>query len=277
MVSLLIVDSGLGGLTVLGPIQAAIPEADITYVADDAGFPYGAQAEESLREHLIALIGAALSRARYDCVVIACNTASTLAIEALRAAFALPFVGTVPAIKPAAALTRSGLVAVLATPGTIQREYTHALIAAHGAGADFLLIGAPRLASLAEADARGEAVPDEDIAAEIAPCFVEQGGRRADVVVLGCTHYPLLMERLPSLASWPAEWLDPAPAIARRTANLLAGLGHVVGVGARPRPGTIRFTSGRPLSPALLGLLARYHLTPVVTPLPMPAPLPAAS
>jgi glutamate racemase len=271
MASLLIVDSGLGGLTVLGPIQAAMPEADITYIADDAGFPYGAQSEERLREHLRTLIGAELDKARPDCVVIACNTASTLALDALRAAFAVPFVGTVPAVKPAAALTRTGLVAILATPGTIQREYTRTLIAQHGQGADFLLIGAPRLAALAEANARGEAVSDEEITAEIAPCFEEKDGRRADVIVLGCTHYPLLMERLPGLALWPVEWLDPAPAIARRTANLLSALGHVVGVGARPRPGAIRFTSNRPLSPALLGLLARYHLMPVAMPSPQPA------
>jgi glutamate racemase len=168
----------------------------------------------------------------------------------------------VPAIKPAAALTKSGLVSVLATPATATREYTRALIEKFGAGAHFTLIGAKDLAALTEAHARGAAVDDEAITREIAPCFVEDGGARTDVVVLGCTHYPLILDRLEALAPWPVAWLDPAPAIARRIANVLAELGYIVGVGAKHSFGEIQFTSGLSPSPILLQFLQARQLTP---------------
>jgi glutamate racemase len=258
---LLFVDSGLGGLTVLGAARQAVPEAHIRFVADDAWFPYGLKNEAALIERLIAVIEKAAGTFAPDCIVLACNTASTIALEALRECLPIPFVGTVPAIKPAAALTRSGLVSVLATPGTAAREYTRALIERFGAGARFTLIGSARLAALAEAHASGAAVSDEAIAREIAPCFVEAGGARTDVVVLGCTHYPLLLERLEALAPWPVAWLDPAPAIARRIANVLAELGHIVGVGAKRGLSEIQFTSGLSPSPVLLDLLQARRLT----------------
>jgi glutamate racemase len=258
---LLFVDSGLGGLTVLDAARQAVPEAHIRYIADDAGFPYGLKSEHALIERLIAMIEKAAGTFAPDCIVLACNTASTIALEALRERLPIPFVGTVPAIKPAAALTRSGLVSVLATPGTAAREYTRALIERFGTGARFTLIGAAGLAALAEAYASGAAVSDEAIAREIAPCFVEDGGARTDVIVLGCTHYPLLLERLEALALWPVAWLDPAPAVARRIANVLAELGHIVGVGAKRGLSDIQFTSGLSPSPVLLDLLQARRLT----------------
>ena len=102
---------------------------------------------------------------------------------------------------------------------------------------------------------------DEAIAREIAPAFVDEGGTRTDVVVLGCTHYPLLLDKLDALAPWPVAWLDPAPAIARRIANVLAEAGHIVGVGAKSGRGEIRFTSGLAPSPALIRLLQSHRLT----------------
>ncbi len=258
---LLFIDFGLGGLTVLRAARQAMPEAQISFIADDAGFPYGSKTEDGLISRLLALVEDALSGFEPDCIVLACNTASTVALQALRKAFAIPIVGTVPAIKPAAALTESGLVSVLATPGTVAREYTRTLIEKFGAGASFTLVGAPALAELAEARASGIQVDDEAIRREAAPCFIEDGGRRTDVIVLGCTHYPLLLDRLEALAPWPVAWLDPAPAIARRIANVLAGQGHVVGVGARRGSGVITFTSGRKPSPALLALLQSHHLS----------------
>ncbi len=196
-----------------------------------------------------------------DCIVLACNTASTVALRALRKAFGIPVVGTVPAIKPAASLTKSGLVSVLATPGTVGREYTRELIAQFGAGTRFNLVGAPALAELAEMSASGAAVEDEAIAREIAPCFLDDGASRTDVVVLGCTHYPLLLDRLDALAPWPVIWLDPAPAVARRIANVLAEQGHIVGVGAKRGSGVIKFTSGRAPSASLLALLQSLNLS----------------
>ncbi len=260
---LLFIDSGLGGLTVLRAARQAVPEAHIRFIADDAGFPYGSKPDDALISRLVALIGHAARDFPPDCIVLACNTASTVALDVLRGAFPLPFVGTVPAVKPAAALTRSGLVSVLATPGTVAREYTRALIGQFGSGARFTLVGAPELAALAEAHASGAEIEDARILSEIAPCFTEEGGARTDVVVLGCTHYPLLLDRLDALAPWPVIWLDPAPAIARRIANVLAQAGHIVGVGAKQGAGQIQFTSGRSPSAALLALLDSHRLSAV--------------
>jgi glutamate racemase len=269
---LIVFDSGLGGLTVLRALREAVPEARVTYIADDAFFPYGALADETLIARVLDVIGGAIAGLAPDAVVIACNTASTVVMTHLRAAHALPFIGTVPAVKPAALLSRSCMISVLGTPATVKRDYTRGLIAAHGEGCAYTLVGAARLAAIAETVMSGGEAADAEIAAEIAPCFTEQDGRRTDVVVLGCTHYPLLIGRLEKLAPWPVTWLDPAPAIARRTANVLAELGFVVGVGAsRPR-GEIRFTSGKAPPPNLATLLDFCGLEAASPVMPEPAP-----
>jgi len=256
--TVLVFDSGLGGLTVLRHVTRERPDADIVYVADDAAFPYGRLSEPELVERVLVVMERLVGRFHPDLVVIACNTASTLVLPALRARFAIPFVGTVPAIKPAAERTRSRLVSVLATPGTVARDYTRGLIESYAAGCEVTLIGSVRLAGLAEAVLKGEDVADAEIAAEIAPCFVQRDGRRTDVVTLACTHYPLLLERLRRLASWPVEWIDPAPAIARRVAQLLGP--------AEPRPDAIEavaiFTGAGVAGPARIAL-AGYGLAQV--------------
>ena len=265
---LLFIDSGLGGLTVLRATRQAVPEAAVLFIADDAGFPYGSKCAGVLTSRLVRVVQEEIEDFKPDCIVLACNTASTVGLRALRKAFAIPIVGTVPAIKPAASLTKSGLVSVLATPGTIAREYTRELIAQFGAGTRFNLVGAPALAALAEMGASGAVVDDDAIAREIAPCFVDDGASRTDVVVLGCTHYPLLLDKLDALAPWPVIWLDPAPAIARRIANVLADQGHIVGCGAKRGSGVIKFTSGRTPSASLSALLQSHNLSiaPCVAP-----------
>ncbi len=218
----LMFDSGIGGLTVLREARVLMPERRFVYVADDAGFPYGAWEEEALRKHIVGLFSTLL--ARFDPVisVIACNTASTLVIETLREAFpGHPFVGTVPAIKPAAERTRSGLVSVLATPGTVKRQYTRDLIRQWASRCHVRLVGSDRLAGLAETYMREGFVDEEVVRTEIAPCFIENDGRRTDIVVLACTHYPFLVNRMRKTAPWPVDWLDPAEAIARRALSLL--------------------------------------------------------
>lgn len=237
---ILVFDSGLGGLTVFRAIRALRPDADYLYLADDAMFPYGALAPEALIARVNAVISEAMADFPADCIVIACNTASTLVLPALRARHFIPVVGTVPAIKPAAERTRSALVSVLATPGTVSRDYTDGLIRDFASGIEVNLVGSEHLAGLVERAFAGEHVADSAISAEIAPCFVEKAGRRTDIVVLACTHYPLLIDRLERLAPWPVEWIDPAPAIARRVAQVLGGAG-VAGGGAT----AARFTSGR--------------------------------
>lgn len=264
--TILVFDSGLGGLTVLKQVMHARPDADIVYAADDAAFPYGRLAEPALVERVLAVMERLVARCHPDLVVIACNTASTLVLPALRARFAIPFVGTVPAVKPAAERTRSGLISVLATPGTVARDYTRDLVGHYAAGCEVTLVGARNLARLAEAALKGEPVADAEIAAEIAPCFVATGGRRTDVVTLACTHYPLLLARLQHLAPWPVEWIDPAPAIARRVAHLLGP--------AQPRPGPASafalFTDGSSVTGPAYIALAGFGLAQIETePLPL--------
>ncbi len=261
----LVFDSGLGGLTVLAEIAKARPDAALTYVADTAWFPYGGRGEAEVIGRVVEVIGGMLagdpplewevgSPAGYNVVVIACNTASTLVLPALREAFRVPFVGTVPAIKPAAAATRSGMVSVLATPGTVARDYTRALIETFAADVDVTLVGAPGLAALAEAALRGKAADQTAITAEIAPAFVERDGRRTDTVVLACTHYPLILDWLTAAAPWEVTWIDPAPAIARRVASLIGDrpMGDAAG------PGRAVLTGG--VGDGLGAVLDRYGL-----------------
>ena len=241
--SLLVFDSGIGGLTVLREARVLMPHRRFVYVADDAGFPYGDWAEDGLRAHILKLFTGLIETHRPDLVIVACNTASTLVLADLRKAFPdTPFVGTVPAIKPAAERTRSGLVSVLATPGTVKREYTKRLIQSFASQCHVRLVGSRGLARLAESHIRGEAIEDDDVLAEIAHCFVEEGGKRTDIVVLACTHYPFLANVFRRLAPWPVDWLDPAEAIARRAMSLLADTPN----GAEEGDDIAIFTSGAP-------------------------------
>jgi glutamate racemase len=254
--SILIFDSGLGGLTVFREVAKARPDACYLYVADDAFFPYGARGEAELVARVVAIVGELIEAHRPDLIVIACNTASTLALPQLRARYRVPFVGTVPAIKPACAISRSKRVTVLGTEATVSREYTRTLIRDFANGSDVALVGSARLAAFAEDELNGTPVADELIAREIAPCFIDADGRRTDTVVFACTHYPLLLERLTRLAPWPVTFVDPAPAIARRVADLL---GPALS-GEPPTPARIAFTSGRSPSPALGAALARFGM-----------------
>jgi glutamate racemase len=218
---ILVFDSGVGGLTVLAEIHKLLPDVSTAFVADTAAFPYGRLTDDALKTRVLAVMERLIGEIEPAIVVIACNTASTLVLPMLRARFAVPFVGTVPAIKPAAAATKSGLISVLATPGTVKREYTADLIREFAAGKEVSLVGSRGLAALVEASLRGERVAYEAIAGEIAPAFVERDGKRTDIVVLACTHYPLLTSTFERLAPWPVSWIDPAPAIARRVRDVL--------------------------------------------------------
>ncbi|MGU3540724.1 glutamate racemase [Methylobacterium sp. A54F] len=251
--TILVFDSGLGGLTVLAQVRRARPDARYVYAADDAAFPYGRLAEPVLVARVLAVMERLIARHAPDLVVIACNTASTLVLPALRQRFPTPFVGVVPPIKPAAEATRSRLVSLLATPGTVARAYTHDLIDTYAGAARVTLVGSPNLANYAEAEMAGSPVDDAALGAEIAPCFVEAAGRRTDVVCLACTHYPLLLPRFERLGPWPVTWIDPAPAIARRVVQLL---GPCADRGAPDEAGVRgAFTGGLGLTPALRAAL----------------------
>jgi glutamate racemase len=256
--TILVFDSGLGGLTVFREVVRLRPDARYVYAADDAFFPYGDHEADALRARVLEVMAGLIDEHHPDLVVVACNTASTIVLPDLRARFSVPFVGTVPAIKPACAASQSRLVSVLGTLATVKREYTQALIRDFGQGCDVTLVGSETLAAIAEAVLRDEPVDDTAIAREIAPCFVDRAGHRTDVIVLACTHFPLLLDRLTALAPWPVDWLDPAEAIARRVVDLLGptpkgaleGTAHAV------------FTSSMPVSPALQASLRRFGLVP---------------
>ena len=253
--TILLFDSGIGGLTVFAEIARARPDARLVYAADDALFPYGAVREDRLVARVAALMEEFIATHQPDLVVIACNTASTLVLPTLRQRFSVPFVGTVPAIKPACALSQTKRISVLGTEATVAREYTHALVRSFARDCEVTLVGSARLATLAEQHLGGGAIDDAAIRAEIAPCFVEDD-RRTDTVVLACTHYPLLIERFERLAPWPVRWIDPAPAVARRVVELL---GDPDGA-SPPSPACAIFTSGREPSAALATALSRFGL-----------------
>lgn len=241
--SVLVFDSGIGGLTVLREARVLMPDRQFIYVADDAAFPYGDWEEAALLDHMTELFGRLIKTWKPEIIVIACNTASTLAIERLREVYPDEmFVGTVPAIKPAAERTRSGLVSVLATPGTVRRQYTRDLISDWASKCEVTLVGSIKLARLAETYMRGGFVDEEAVLAEIMPCFVEKESRRTDIIVLACTHYPFLVNRMRKMAPWPVDWIDTSEAIARRAASLIE---------ARGLPETMKddvavFTGGKP-------------------------------
>ena len=220
---ILVFDSGVGGLTVVRALRLKEGDVQIAYAADNAAFPYGNWQESKLIERMTDVMAVLIERLEPDVVVIACNTASTVGLEALRQTFDVPFVGTVPAIKPAANNTKSGLISVLATPGTVRREYTKALIDTYAYHCKVALHGAEKLAHMAEEKLAGRKVDLDTLKKEIAPVFVRVGGKRTDGVVLGCTHYPLLVEEMEQVAPWPVNFIDPAPAIARQALKIVAG------------------------------------------------------
>jgi glutamate racemase len=252
--TILVFDSGVGGLTVFREIRKARPDTRLIYIADDAAFPYGDLTEDALITRVVEVIGKAIAKYAPNLVVVACNTASTLALAELRGRFALPFVGTVPAIKPACAQSKSKRVAVLGTQATVGREYTRALIREFGDGCDVILVGSQQLAAFAESELAGSPVADAVIKNEISPCFVDSDGRHTDTIVLACTHYPLLIERLRTNAPWPVNWLDPAPAIARRVTGLLHQYPKTKAA-SKPK---ILFTSNREPPPALATVLTQF-------------------
>jgi glutamate racemase len=262
--AVLVFDSGIGGLTVLREVARQRPDLRLIYAADDAAFPYGRLDDAALVARVVAVIDGLVEQFDPALTVIACNTASTLALPALRERFPIPFVGTVPAIKPACERSKTKRISVLATPGTVKRDYTQGLIREFGDGCEVTLAGSERLAGFAEAALRGESIPDDSIAAEISPCFMD-GKARTDTIVLACTHYPLILDRLEKLAPWPVDWIDPAAAIARRVSSLLAGRG------SRAAPLIdAYFTSRREPGPALLAALGRFGVKPAPNAMSLP-------
>jgi glutamate racemase len=213
--NLLVFDSGIGGLGVVREIRVLQPGAGIIYLADNAGYPYGEKPDALLLPHTVGLIGRAIKIFRPDALVIACNTASTIALAALRVAYNVPFIGCVPPVKPAAAASLSRHIGLLATPATIRRPYLQNLIETYAVGCTVHSLGTPVLADLAEAKLFGREVALGTLADAIAPLFAQVGAETIDAIALGCTHYTFLLPELRDLHPRVA-FFDPALPVARQ-------------------------------------------------------------
>lgn len=254
---ILFFDSGVGGLSVLGPVRELLPDAPVVYVADNAGFPYGPKSEMEVATRVCALLGRLTERYKPRLVVIACNTASTIALAHVRAALAVPVVGTVPAIKPAAEQTRTKAIGVLGTVATVRQPYVDQLAAEFAADCLVLRHGSGALVALAEAKLHGEATDPQAYARELDGLLGQPGGERIDTVVLACTHFPLVAAELQAVAPRPLNFVDGGAGIARRVAHLLREVsweaGGATGLAVFTRPGA----DVDALAPALQG----YGLT----------------
>jgi glutamate racemase len=217
---LLIFDSGVGGLSVLKPIRALMPTAPIVYAADNAGYPYGTKSEAEIASRVPALLGRLSERFDPELIVIACNTASTIALDVVRAALDLPIVGTVPAIKPAAALSKTRVIGVLGTEATVRQPYVDRLSAEFASDCLVLRHGSAELVDAAEAKLRGEQPGPAVFARALDGLLSQPGGDRIDTIVLACTHFPLVEAELAAAAPHPVRFVDGGQGIARRTAWL---------------------------------------------------------
>lgn len=258
---ILVFDTGVGGLSVLGAIRALLPKAPIVYAADSAGFPYGTRSAAEVAARVPALLGRLAERYDPLLIVLACNTASTIALDAVRAALDVPIVGTVPAIKPAAALSTTRAIGVLGTPATVVQPYVDRLAEAFAADCIVIRHGSADLVDLAEAKLRGEETRGSDYAAVLGGLLAQDGGERIDTIVLACTHFPLVEEELARAAPRPLAFVDGKEGIARRTASLLAGRAWPDSPGAGRALFTKRDESWRPYATGL----ARYGLAEIGT------------
>lgn len=234
---ILFFDSGVGGLSVVAPTRTLLPTAPIVYAADSAGFPYGTRTEGEIAARVPALLGRLVERYRPRLVVIACNTASTIALPVVRAALDVPVVGTVPAIKVAAERSGTRVIGVLGTQATVRQPYVDDLAARFAADCTVLRHGSAALVELAEGALAGKPPSHAAIAAELAGLFDQPGGERIDVIVNACTHFPLLEDAMRAVAPQVA-FVDGGPGIARRIVTLTQGQDFP----ATPVPGRLVFT-----------------------------------
>jgi glutamate racemase len=218
----LVFDSGVGGLSVAQEIRQRLPQVSLVYASDNAFFPYGTKGEAELIARVDQVIAALLARYPADILVIACNTASTLTLPHLRSKLDLPIVGVVPAIKPAALMSQSGVIGLLATPATVARPYTHELIREYATNCQVISLGSSALVQIAEQKLRGEAIDSAAIGAITQELMNTENAEKMDVLVLACTHFPLLKEELTQQLPERISLIDSGAAIARRVEFLLA-------------------------------------------------------
>ena len=223
MKSVLVFDSGVGGLSIFEQIATLLPQQHIVYAFDNEAFPYGELADDVLIARVCGMISSICAQQKISLVVIACNTASTLVLPSLRSMLTVPVVGVVPAIKPAAMFSKTKKIGLLATPATIKRSYTHQLIEEFAPDCDVKLLGSTALVQMGEAKLRG-LQPDMGELQQILTPFINQ----VDCVVLGCTHFPLLKVEIEQVLGESCKIVDSGKAIALRVKHLLAGKSDIV-------------------------------------------------
>jgi len=232
-------DSGVGGLSVLREIRRELPAEDLLYVADSAHAPYGDRDAEFIRERALAIVSR-LTGEHVKAVVVACNTATGLAVDALRARYSLPIVAIEPAVKPAASQTRSGVIGVLATTQTLASARFSKLVDTHASGVQVLVQPSPGLVERVEAGDLSGTEARALVTQYVRP-LVDKG---ADAIVLGCTHYPFLRALIEDVAGPSVKIIDPAVAVARELRRRLDALSLLAPVTHR---GTERiWTTGPP-------------------------------
>ena len=220
---ILLFDSGVGGLTVLAALRKVLPQAPVIYAADTAGLPYGTKTEAQIAARVAGLLGVLTERYKPRLATIACNTASTIALGMVREVLEIPIVGTVPAIKSAAALTRTGTIGLLGTQATIRQGYVDWLEAEFAGGKQLIRHAAPALVAAAETKLRGDRVDPSPVEAAVAGLHAKAAGAVIDTVVLACTHFPLLADELRAVLGPGVQLVDGAEGIARRIAWLTQG------------------------------------------------------
>lgn len=220
---ILLFDSGVGGLSVLAELRRMLLDAPVVYAADNGGLPYGTKTEAEVAARVCGLLGRMSERLRPRLICIACNTASTIALTMVRDVLNVPIVGTVPAIKPAAEQTRSGVIGLLGTAATIRQPYVDRLAAEFAADKHLLRFAAGELVEAAEAKLRGRAVDPAVYDRAAAGLRDQPGGDRIDTVVLACTHFPLVQDELAEAFGPGVRFVDGAAGIARRIKYLTQG------------------------------------------------------
>jgi len=215
---ILVFDSGVGGLSILQALQRVLPACEYSYSSDNQAFPYGTKSADFLIDRVHKVLQALIQQTRPDLIVVACNTASTLVLPHIRQHFAIPIVGVVPAIKPASLQSKTRVIGLLGTPGTVTRLYTKALIEEFASDCEVVSVGSAELVTLAEQALRGTPPPLEQLSEILKPLF---DNLQLDTIILACTHFPLIKEALIKASSRTVNWLDSGEAIARRVSSLL--------------------------------------------------------
>ena len=220
MSRIVIFDSGVGGLSIYQEVVKKCPNHDYIFVSDNQAFPYGTKPEAELIDRVVNVVKALETQYKPDLLVVACNTASTVALPHLRSRFNFPIVGVVPAIKPAAKLSKSNVIGLLATPGTIERDYTNSLINEFAHDCSVIKVGSSRLVEMAEQKMSGNPIDLDEIEQELSPFFNYEN---LDFLVLACTHFPLLNNEISAVfkeKSNALRLIDSGIAIANRVSEL---------------------------------------------------------